>query len=97
MVRYAGSTVEKDYNEGHSVTRTLEDTLVAAIQRAPCQPLAKLALADLLEERGNSLEATALRWCAETALGLALRQLEEESNANCKNEDGTLSAVGRSL
>jgi hypothetical protein len=177
MVRYAGSTVEKDYNEGHSVTRTLEDTLVAAIQRAPCQPLAKLALADLLEERGNSLEAGALRWCAEnrkwpqrrgyvrdykvlasrgdrptgylwqwwhfsvdtkrrsfkgrwrlrpvlsaiipedigacwsisgtwghptwftalTALGLALRQLEEESNANCKNEDGTLSAVGRSL
>jgi hypothetical protein len=65
MVRYAGSTVEKDYNEGHSVTRTLEDTLVAAIQRAPCQPLAKLALADLLEERGNSLEAWGLRWCAE--------------------------------
>jgi hypothetical protein len=47
------------------VTRTLEETLVAAIQRAPCQPLAKLALADLLEERGNSLEAGALRWCAE--------------------------------
>jgi hypothetical protein len=155
------------------VTRTLEDTLVAAIQRAPCQPLAKLALADLLEERGNSLEARALRWCAEnrkwpqrrgymgeykiipratdkptgylwqwwhpsvrwsrkwslgfrtvlwaivtdeishcwyatgtwahttwftalTALGLALKQLEE-FNANDKDEDGTLSAVGWSL
>jgi hypothetical protein len=49
---------------GNAVTRTLEDTLVAAIQRAPCQPLAKLALADLLEERGSSLEANALRWCA---------------------------------
>jgi hypothetical protein len=158
---------------GNTVTRTLEDTLVAAIQRAPCQPLAKLALADLLEERGNSLEATALRWCTEnrkwpqrrgymgeyrtipnrgekptgylwqwwhpsvkysrrwskgfravgwaivtdeishcwyatgtwahttwftalTALGLALKQLEE-FNANDKDEDGTLSAVGWSL
>jgi hypothetical protein len=65
MVSCAGSTVEKSCNGEYSVTRTLEDTLVAAIQRAPCQPLAKLALADLLEERGNSLEARALRWCAE--------------------------------
>jgi hypothetical protein len=65
MVICAGSTVEKSCNGEYSVTRTLEDTLVAAIQRAPCQPLAKLALADLLEERGNSLEARALRWCAE--------------------------------
>lgn len=155
------------------MTQTLEDALVAAIQRAPCQPLAKLALADLLEERGNSLEAEALRWCvrnrkwpqrrgylgeykiipnpgekptgylwqwwhytvdtrrrwcqgvrvaswaivtddisrcwpangtwghptwftALTALGLALKQLEE-FNANDKDEDGTLSAVGWSL
>jgi hypothetical protein len=155
------------------VARTIEDALVAAIQRAPCQPLAKLALADLLEERGNTLEARALRWCAEnrkwpqrrgyvrnykvipnsgekpdgylwqwwhssarssrrrsdgfrtvgwaiipddisrswpangiwghptwftalTALGLALKQLEE-SNANDKDEGSTFSAVGRSL
>jgi hypothetical protein len=47
------------------VIRTLKDTLVNSIQRAPCQPLAKLALADLLEETGNDLEAMALRWCAE--------------------------------
>lgn len=65
MVSCAGSTVEKSCNGEYSVTRMLEDTLVAAIQRAPCQPLAKLALADLLEERGNSLEARALRWCVE--------------------------------
>jgi hypothetical protein len=65
MVSCAGSTVEKSCNGEYSVTRTLEDTLVAAIQRAPCQPLAKMALADLLEERGNSLESRALRWCAD--------------------------------
>jgi hypothetical protein len=47
------------------VARTLEDALVAAIQREPCHPLAKLALADLLEERRSSIEARALRWCAE--------------------------------
>jgi hypothetical protein len=177
MVSCAGSTVEKSCNGEYSVTRTLEDTLVAAIQRAPCQPLAKLALADLLEERGNSLEARSLRWCAEnrkwpqrrgyvreykviasrgdrptgylwqwwhfsvdttrrsfkgrwrlrpvlsaiipedigacwsisgtwghptwftalTALGLALKQLEEESDANDQDEGSTFSAVGRSL
>jgi hypothetical protein len=50
---------------GNIVTRTLEDTLVAAIQQAPCQPLAKLALADLLEERDDNLESRALRWCAD--------------------------------
>jgi hypothetical protein len=155
--------------------RTLEDTLVNSIQRAPCQPLAKLALADLLEEKSNSLEAGALRWCAEnhkwpqrwlrvedwgfrsaarysvseviwqwwchqttaarrrlgrrcmaqpyaivtedisqfwsmgvtwahptwfaalTALGLVLKQLEEDSNANDQDEDGAFSAVGWSL
>jgi hypothetical protein len=174
MVICAGSTVEKSCNGEYSVTRTLEDTLVAAIQRAPCQPLAKLALADLLEERGNSLEARALRWCVDnrkwpqrrgylgeykvipnsgekpdgylwqwwhssvrssrrrsdgfrtvgwaivtdeisrcwsangtwghptwftalTALGLALKQLEEESDANDQDEDDTFSTVGRSL
>lgn len=156
------------------MTRTLENSLVAAIQCAPRQPLAKMALADLLEERGDSFEARALRWCAGnrkwpqrrpylgdywvipnkgekptqylwqwwhpdvdktrrqtpkfrvalwaivtdgisrhwpangiwrhptwfaalTAIGLALKQLEEETNANGKDEDGTLSTVDRSL
>jgi hypothetical protein len=47
-------------------TRTLEDVLVSAIQRAPRQEFSKLALADLLVEKGLDSEAEALRWCART-------------------------------
>jgi hypothetical protein len=47
-------------------TRTLEDVLVGSIQRAPRQEFNKLALADLLVEKGLDSEAEALRWCART-------------------------------
>lgn len=47
---------------------TLEDVLVDEIVKDPAGRVPKLALADLLAERGLDAEAGAARWCAEEGL-----------------------------